>query len=68
MGIIGGDSEAILEVLHSITPEHIAEVKAFAENCVEVSLEDTPQETVHRSDSGNAGTFRIRDHRRQPPI
>lgn len=24
LGIIGGDSEAILEVLHSITPEHIA--------------------------------------------
>lgn len=43
LGIIGGDSEAILEVLHSTTPEHIAEAKAFAENCVEVSLEDTPK-------------------------
>lgn len=41
MGITGGDSEAILEVLKGITEEQTAEAKEYAKSSVSVSLKDT---------------------------
>lgn len=43
LGVIGGDSEAILEVLASVTKEHICQAREYAEERVEVSLENTPK-------------------------
>lgn len=43
LGIVGGDSDAILEVLSSVTREHICQAKAYAGACVKVSLKDTPK-------------------------
>ena len=43
LGIIGGDSEAILEVLHSITPEQVEEARLFAGTQVRVERKDTPK-------------------------
>ncbi len=43
LGIIGGDSDAILEVLASVTKEHICQAKEYARECVQVSLKDTPR-------------------------
>ena len=43
LGIIGGDSDAILEVLASVTKEHICQAKEYARECVQVSLKDTPK-------------------------
>lgn len=41
LGIIGGDSDAILGVLASVTKEHIRQAKEYARNHVEVSLKET---------------------------
>lgn len=43
LGIIGGDSDAILEVLGSVTKEHIRQAKEYAKTSVQVSLKDTPK-------------------------
>lgn len=43
LGIIGGDSDAILEVLASVTEEHIRQAKEYAERQVAVALKDTPK-------------------------
>lgn len=41
LGIVGGDSDKILEVLSSVTQEHICQAKEYAGACVKVSLKDT---------------------------
>ncbi len=43
MGVIGGKSEKILEVLTGITGDEIEEAKEYAKTSVEVSLKDTTQ-------------------------
>ncbi|SDG73520.1 serine dehydratase subunit alpha family protein [Marvinbryantia formatexigens] len=43
MGVIGGNSDKVLEVLEGITPDEVEEAKAYARSCVSVSLKDTPQ-------------------------
>lgn len=41
LGIIGGDSDAILEVLHRITESDIQKAKEYVQEHVKVSLKDT---------------------------
>lgn len=41
LGIIGGDSDAILEVLSSVTKEHIRQAREYAGKCVQVALKNT---------------------------
>ena len=41
LGVIGGDSEAILEVLHKITKADIQNAKDYVKDHVKVSLKDT---------------------------
>lgn len=43
MGIVGGDEEAILEVLSGITEEEVAWAEVFASEKVQVTLKDTPK-------------------------
>ena len=43
LGAFGGDADAVLEVLHGITPEGIAYAKGFAGDHVSVVLKDTPE-------------------------
>ena len=43
MGIVGGDEEAILEVLSGITEEEVARAEVFASEKVQVTLKDTPK-------------------------
>jgi len=43
MGIVGGKSEAILQVLDGITPDQTEEARRFAQTGIEVSLADTPK-------------------------
>lgn len=43
LGIIGGDSDAVLEVLQKITKSDVERAEAFARERVSVSLKDTPQ-------------------------
>lgn len=41
LGVIGGNSDAVLEVLADITPEQIALSESFAKDCVSVVQKDT---------------------------
>lgn len=43
LGIIGGNSDAILEVLNGVTPEQISEAERFAKTGVEVEQKQTPK-------------------------
>lgn len=43
LGIIGGNSEAILEVLKDVSEEDIREAEIFAQNGIAVALKDTPK-------------------------
>lgn len=43
MGVIGGKSEKVLEVLTGITKDEIEEAKEYAKSSVAVSLKNTPQ-------------------------
>lgn len=43
LGVIGGNSEAVLEVLAGITPEQIQEAEQFARGQVEVLQKETPK-------------------------
>lgn len=43
LGILGGDSDAVLKVLSSVQKEHVSRAKEYAGRNVQVSLKDTPQ-------------------------
>ena len=43
LGIIGGNSDVILEVLNGVTPEQISEAERFAKTGVEVEQKQTPK-------------------------
>lgn len=59
LGIIGGDEEAVLEVLHNISQEDIERAKSYAKECIQVSLKNTSQklyiEVLLETESDTAG-------------
>ena len=53
LGILGGDSDAVLKVLSSVQKEHVSRAKEYAGRNVQVSLKDTPQKLYYRSNAGD---------------
>lgn len=43
LGVFGGDADAVLEVLHKITPGDVESARSFTKNKVRILLKDTPQ-------------------------
>lgn len=43
LGVFGGDADAVLEVLHNITPEDVEHAKEFRRRHVTIGLKDTPE-------------------------
>lgn len=43
LGVFGGDADAVLEVLHNITPQDVESAKEFSRDNVRILLKDTPQ-------------------------
>ena len=69
MGIVGGDEEAILEVLSGITEEEVARAEVFASEKVQVTLKDTPKKLyievlLYTEDDSSAVKMRIPISRR----
>ena len=43
LGAFGGDADAVLEVLHNITPENVEQAQEFRQHHVTIALKDTPE-------------------------
>ena len=43
LGAFGGDADAVLEVLHNITPQNVEQAQEFRQHHVTIALKDTPE-------------------------